>query len=71
MSTGQAPQRAVTEGRKEESDIRRSRGSGTRQHPYDRVLLRAQLLAELCLCTVSSPLIKAAVLPATNEFVSC
>ena len=30
-----------------------------------------QLLAELCLCIVSSPLIKAAVLPATNEFVGC
>lgn len=39
MSTGQAPQRAVTEGGKEESDTKRSRGSGICQHPHDKVLL--------------------------------
>lgn len=30
---------------------------------------RGQLLAELYLCAMCSPLIKAAMLPATNEFV--
>lgn len=71
MSTGQAPQRAVTEGRKEESDLRRSRGSGICQRPYDEALLWGPAPGELCLCIVGSPLTKAAVLPATDEFVGC